>query len=149
MKPLPEITRCSNRDTETPGRLSLFIGNPEDDAVGVYTMPGKELVTGYFLKKGNPVLLTVDLVSYKNEPTTVYVSTEFDYIEGEAPAQVDTSMQTWRLAECDKVDEYLAVDIPKGQNKFTLKSKEMKVLRDGYFFYGSKLQSYSNSLRIC
>jgi hypothetical protein len=139
-KPLPEVARCKNRETAPPGRMSFFIGNPEDDVESIFTMPGKEWRTGYYIKTGNLVLLTMDLVNNKNEPRTIYLQTEIDYMEGKTPEQLDTSMQAWRLAECDKDQEYFNIDIPKGQNNFTLKGKEMRVLQDGYFFNGSKFQ---------
>jgi hypothetical protein len=119
--------------------MSFFIGNPEDDVETTFAVPpGKGMTTGYYIKKGNPVLLTVDWVNYRNEPRTIYLQIDIDYIDGKAPGQVETSMQAWRLAECEKEQEYYIVDIPKGQTKFTLKSKEMRVLEDGYFFNGSK-----------
>jgi hypothetical protein len=140
-KPLPEVARCKSRTTAPPGRMSFFIGNPEDDVESVFTTVSDQIKTGYYVKKNSPILLTVDWVNSKNEPTTIYLQTEIDYIEGKAPGQVDTSMQAWRLAECEKETDYSIVDIPAGQKKFTLKGKEMTVLQDGYFFNGRKFQS--------
>jgi hypothetical protein len=139
-KPLPEVARCKNRETAPAGRMSFFIGNPEDDVENVFTMRGGDKSTGYYVSKKSPVLMTVDWVNYKNEPRTIYLQTDIDYIEGKVPGQLDTSMQAWRLAECEKEQDYSVVDIPKGQNKFTLKGKDMRILQDGYFFNGSKFQ---------
>jgi hypothetical protein len=137
-KKLPEVARCKNRETEPQGRMSFFIGNPEDDVESVFKTAGDVMTSGYYIKKGNPVLMTLDWVNMKKEAQTIYLQIDIDYIEGKAPGQVDTSMQAWRLAECEKEQDYAIVDIPNGQNKFTLKGKEMRVLQDGYFFNGSK-----------
>jgi hypothetical protein len=143
-KPLPEVARCKNRETSPPGRMSFFIGNPEDDVETVFAISGKDksIVTGYYIKGGSPVLLTVDWVNSRNEPTTIYLQVEVDYIKGKAPGQRETSMQAWRLAECEKEQDWFNVDVPKDQNRFTLRGKEMRVLKDGYFFNGSK--SFTN-----
>jgi hypothetical protein len=137
-RPLPEVARCTTRDGPTPNRMSIFMGNPEDAAPNSWAFPNNDLTTGYYIEKGRPVVMTVDLVNYTNETQLVYTRAEVDYVEGKLPGLVNSSLQTFRLAECEGSDNYIAVDIPKGQNKFVLKSKEMKVLTDGYIFSGSK-----------
>jgi hypothetical protein len=201
----PEVTRCTTRSGETPGRQSIFMGNPEDVAPTYYRVQEGNLQTGYYLAKGQPVLTTGDLVNYTNETKTVFVRAVFDYLEGKPPGLADTSLQTFRLAECDGRDDYLAMvritdrnrvpvgfrrrrlqkqhviscvysegvgenmpgtsfispdslnfceymlsrasqDIPHDQNKFTLASKETKVVKDGYMFYASKSRNLTDHM---
>jgi hypothetical protein len=141
MNKLPEITRCNSRDSELPGRMDIFIGSAEETSPGLYKIPSADKKSAYHLKKGSPILITVDVVNYTNDEKVVYVEADIDYVEGKLPETSETSVQTWRLAECQK-DDYLVVDIPAGQNKFTLSSKNMTVLTSGYIFNGSKLGYY-------
>jgi hypothetical protein len=149
MNPLPEITRCSNRNSELPGRMDLFIGSAEETSPGLYKNPTANHTSAYYLSKGTPVLITVDVVNYTNDEKVVYVEADIDYVEGKIPGMAATSVQTWRLAECEGKEDYLVVDIPKGQNKFTLSSKNMTVLQSGYIFNGSKSKDHPFTLLDC
>jgi hypothetical protein len=138
MNKLPEVTRCSNRNSELPRRMDIFIGSAEETSPGLYQLSATEKNSAYYLKKGSPIIITVDVVNYTNDEKVVYVEADIDYIEGKVPNVSETSVQTWRMAECEGKQEYLVVDIPKDQNKFTLSSKNMTVLQSGYIFNGSK-----------
>ncbi|KAF2429085.1 hypothetical protein EJ08DRAFT_680230 [Tothia fuscella] len=63
------------------GGLNTFIGGAVDAFVQYYTTPDGKFNSGYFIDN-NKFMMQVEMINYRPDEQTVYISTDLEYIDG-------------------------------------------------------------------
>jgi hypothetical protein len=110
---------------------SYFGGSASDGAPSIFTTPDGTFSSGYYLNKQSKVIMTAELVNYAKEAKSVYAVTEIDYLAGNTPGMMDTSVGIMSVNQCDSVPNPF-LRPPPGKKVFDMKSKDITILQDGY-----------------
>jgi hypothetical protein len=133
---MPQISNPFSLNSGAP--ISVFAGSAEDDST-ISFVPGTsqitekptailtentgELRSGYYVDKGDKIMMSVDLVNYRIYPQYIYVAVEFEYTEGKPHNFVDTHVATINVGMCNGTSGL--INAPQGVDKWTITSKEM------------------------
>lgn len=120
--------------------VPLFSGSAEDGGGSLYSTKNGEFPSGYYLPKNSRVMITGDVVNYKDETQEIYSLTDIQYIEGQPKALMQAANQIWDLGRCSGDSEMTgALRPPPGQKKWSIQSSPMKIVQDGYILAFRKL----------
>jgi hypothetical protein len=110
---------------------SYFGGSAADGAPSIFTTLDGMFNSGYYLGKESKVILSAELVNYGKEPKNVYSVTEIDYLPGDTPGMMDTSVGIMTVNQCDAMPNPF-LSPPSGKKAFEMKSRDITILQDGY-----------------
>jgi hypothetical protein len=127
-KSTPTIAIYPSRYGVQPPRMSMIRGSSEDKGGAFFSTKDGMFDSGYYVGKSDRTVMSGDIVNYTNEEKEVYALTDLQYLEGKQPGFMEA---VWSVGQCD--GQIAFVRPPPGQKKFTLKSRSMKVVQDGYF----------------
>jgi hypothetical protein len=131
-KPVPDMTAW----TIVAGAGSEVIEFPA---------PNNTVLSGSFIGKSDPVVLSIDLVNYNADDQEVFVQSELEYVPGQPKGFAHGETRQIPVGVCDGSGAWeKAVNIhpPKGVKRFELKGKkDMEILADGYLRATCKLFS--------
>jgi hypothetical protein len=106
-------------------------GSAADGAPSTFNTLDGMFNSGYFLGDKSKVIMSAELVNYSKEPKNIYVVTEIDYLPGNTPGMMDTSVGIMSINQCDAMPNPF-LQPPAGKKVFDMKSKEITILQDGY-----------------
>ncbi|KAF2395561.1 hypothetical protein EJ06DRAFT_525303 [Trichodelitschia bisporula] len=129
-KGAPPMAQCLNGVKGAAPPTSVFMGGSEDAGRGVYATKDPKLASGYYIGKADTIVMSGDIVNYANETKTVYTKSTIEYLEGRPAGTLDVSIQLISVTDCDGA--FAVVDVPKNATQFTVASKEMQIVQDGY-----------------
>jgi hypothetical protein len=110
---------------------SYFGGSSSDGAPSIFNTPDGLFNSGYYLGKSSKVILSAELINYAKETKNVYAVTEVDYLPGNTPGIMDTSVGIMSVNQCDdRPNPFLRP--PTGKKNWEMKSREITILQDGY-----------------
>jgi hypothetical protein len=127
-----KIAECPDGKAVGMG-VPLFSGSAEDGGGSFYSTKNGQFPSGYYLGKNSKVMITGDVVNYKDETQEIYSFTEIQYIEGRPKSLMLAANQIWDLGRCSGDSEFTgALRPPPGQKKWSIQSTPMKIVQDGY-----------------
>jgi hypothetical protein len=123
------VVACPGQSAKPAVPVSVMLATGEDGAIYDYAPDDAKFNGGYYVGKDHGIWFTSELVNYSNENKTVYAVAEFDYVDGKG--KFDVTSETLSVSQCDGG---IGIHPPKGQTKFEVESKSMKVEHDGSLF---------------
>jgi hypothetical protein len=134
-----QMPRFSNPFSLNSGApISVFAGSAEDDSTLSF-VPGTsksatktkailadkmdELRSGYYVARGDNILMSADVVNYRTYPQSIYIVVEVEYIEGKPQNFVDTHIATINVGMCNGTSGL--INAPQGIDQWTVSSKEL------------------------
>jgi len=112
--------------------VSTFVnGANEKDNGALYTTVDGKFNSGYYIGKNHGILLTGDVINYKNWTQDVYTLTELEYVEGSIPSMMEVSIQALSIGQCEGASGL--IEPPIGKTKFKIEGKDMTVTKNGYW----------------
>jgi hypothetical protein len=120
--------KCLNNGTTTPD-LGLLMGASEANRDLVFKSASK-LPTAFKVDKNDVVMLSAEIVNYKEEPKKVFSVSDIEYIEGVNPDTIHTSLHVFDVLTCNPNTVNLAA--PHGKSKYTAKSQVVQIQKDGF-----------------
>ena len=79
-------------------------------------------------------MIGVDMANYKDTPRTLYSVSEIEFLPGKNPGLLPAEQMTMDIGTCGG-EKGIAIHVPKGQTKYTIKSQEITVATDGYLIH--------------
>jgi Stress up-regulated Nod 19 len=110
---------------------SYFGGSASDGAPSIFNTPDGMFNSGYFLGKQSKVIMSAELINYAKESKNIYAVTEIDYLPGDTPGMMDTSVGIMTVNQCDLIPNPF-LQSPVGKKMFDMKSKDITILQDGF-----------------
>jgi hypothetical protein len=131
-----QLFQCGKIDPSKPKKGmkipgSYFGGSASDGAPSIFNTPDGMFNSGYFLGKQSKVIMSAELINYAKESKDVFAVTEIDYLPGNTPGMMDTSVGIMSVNQCDDIPNPF-LRPPVGKKAFDMKSKEITILQDGY-----------------
>jgi hypothetical protein len=123
------LVACQGQSARPAVPISVMLATGEDNNIYEYAVEREDFSGGYYIGKDHGMWFTSELVNYSNENKTVFAVVDFDYVEGKG--KTDVSSETLGVTQCDG---NIGLRPPKGQKKFNLESKAMKLEHDGALF---------------
>jgi hypothetical protein len=111
--------------------MSMIGGSSEDKGGAFFSTKDGMFDSGYYVGPKDRIMMNGDIVNYTNETKEVYALIDLQYIEGKPKGFMESVTQLWSVGQCDGQIGF--VRPPPGQKKFSIKSRSMKVVQDGYF----------------
>jgi Stress up-regulated Nod 19 len=118
-----------NYGMKMPG--SYFGGSASDGAPSIFNTPDGMFNSGYFLGKQSKVIMSAELINYAKETKKIYAVTEIDYLPGDTPGMMDTSVGIMSVNQCDSIPNPF-LRPPVGKKIFDMRSKDITILQDGF-----------------
>jgi len=166
-KPQKPTFACDNGQTMklVPMPGTVILGGAAEDAEAHYgtaskvaatVMPGTK--TGYLVKKGTNVMMTIDIVNYAAEDVEVYAAADIEYIDSQPAEYIDASPVFVPVTGCSPgaiVPGIVAT--PKDKSNWSLQSSGMIAAEDSVLFLfrghmhdgGSNIEVKINDKVVC
>lgn len=137
-KPMDSNLQClGSHDRIAPLNAIASSGADAGNPDGPPNFTKRPLAANY-IPKGHKILFTTDLVNYNKEPKEVYLTVDFQYIEGKAPGFLETTTHLVSAGSCAAKThgtDALNVDFPKDKKQFTLQDNEIEIKDDGKLLF--------------
>lgn len=134
-KLVPQFVTCPGNTTLSRRTPATFMGATEEANSSIFTTPDYKFDSGYYLGPDDKVVVTGEIVNYNNETKNVYAVSDLEYIPGRAKGFKDVATQILQVNQCDGGAE-LGLAAPKDRKVYSLDSKNMTALRDGFIMNG-------------
>lgn len=128
----PALSICSGL---TPPKPSLFTGGAEDKGDNFFTTPDGTFNSGYYVAAQDRVMVTSEIINYKDAPVKVFSEVELEYVPGRIRDAQEVNIQSFSVTGCS-LD--LAITPAKNTTTMILNSQEFPVLQDGYILSSSR-----------
>jgi hypothetical protein len=130
---VPQFMTCAGKaaDRKTP---ATFMGATEEANSSIYTTPDFKFDSGYYLGPDDKIVVTGEIVNYNNETKQVYAVSELEFIPGRVKGFKDVVTQILQVNQCE--GNQLGLEAPKGKNVYSLDSKNMTALQNGFIING-------------
>jgi hypothetical protein len=136
-KSLKSAFTCDTGAAPRTVAMSILFGGATEVSTTRYGTVGSELKTGYYIGNDRKMLNMFDVVNYNNVERTIYVQSELEYLPGKPEGFVDTGLQLLNPGICGG-QQGVAIQVPKGAQKFQVNSTGILVASDGYIVSMSK-----------
>jgi len=133
-KKAPVLISCGGIAPSNNIGMSIIMGGAEDKGAQMFSTLDGKFNSGYYVGKNDRIMMSGDVVNYKNETQTVFAKGEIEYIEGKVKEALETNYQLIDVGICD--GKSVMLEPPKGQTKFTYKGQEITMAKDAYFVTG-------------
>jgi hypothetical protein len=133
-KVAPAMVECNRKAIGKEDQAaSSFMNAAEAKGQGTsfFTTSDGKFNGGYYIGKDHAILISGDVVNYKNQAQNVYIHSELEYVEGSVPNLMEVSMQVLSIGQCEGSTG--VIEAPKGQNKFKIEGKDMTATKNGYW----------------
>jgi hypothetical protein len=118
-------------DRKTPATI---LGRREERSYTIFTTPDYKFDSGFYVPKGDKIVVTGEIVNYNNETKNIYAVSEIEYLEGEVPGFKDVGTQILQVNQCEGNE--LGLRAPMGKKVFSVNSANMTILQDGFVLGG-------------
>lgn len=123
------VVACPGKSARPAVPISVMLATGEDNTIYQYASEDAGFNGGYYVGKQDGIWFTAEIVNYSSDNKTIYAVMEFDYVDGKG--KVDVTSENLSVTQCDGS---IGIRPPKGQKKFDIESKPMKVEHDGALF---------------
>lgn len=107
---------------------SEFIGAGDDSGPWLFTTGDGSFNSGYYIAPKDRMLWTGEVINYKKEPQSIYVTFEAEYIEGRPQGLLDTQISLWNVQGCGGI----GITRPKDKEAFNVTSSKFPIPKDGH-----------------
>ncbi|KAE9978556.1 hypothetical protein BLS_000489 [Venturia inaequalis] len=104
-----------------------FIVAGNDEADNYFTTPDGKFDSGYFISDKAQVAMQAELVNYKNVEQKIYITAEYEYLEGIKAETMDASVSLFSVTGCAFPDYHVSRDKPQ----YNLTSAIVPIPMDG------------------
>jgi hypothetical protein len=120
--------KCFNSVNTTPD-MGLLMGASEANRDLDFGSTGK-ITTAFKVDKNDMVMLSAEIVNYKEESKKVFSISDIEYIEGVNTDTIHTSLHVLDISTCslDKVD----LAAPNGKTRYNATSQPVEITKAGY-----------------
>jgi hypothetical protein len=128
--------------------MGVMNNQGEDSYLTTYTSPDGKLNSGYYVKKGDAIISSGEVINYLDQDKKVYVVADIEYLPGRQPDWYEADLQALFISGCDwaNIGGAMNLKLPQGEKKHTFKSKDMMFAEDGYLV---NLSKYSKRYDNC
>ena len=106
-----------------------FIVSGVDEAANYFTTPDGRFKSGYYIGEEQKMFrMQAELINYRDTNTTLYITTEIEYVDGNLPGYSDTSVSLLSVTGCKSPD----FRVPNGQTQYNASSPSVHIPQDGY-----------------
>jgi len=132
-KKMPKPWECASTSEakEALADASTVTAVAEEGGISNYAGIDGTFNSGYYVEKDPKILYSGELINYTNQTKTVYIVTDFDYVEGRPAGRMDTGIVVLSVTQCTPGSTPM-LRPPPGQNKYNYQSNVFKVTQDGY-----------------
>jgi hypothetical protein len=82
--------------------VSILVGAGSEGTANVFTAMDSQVKTGFLLQKDDSLFITAEVINYDPQPKQIYLSLDYEYIEGDTEGYMDTAMGALNVDGCKK-----------------------------------------------
>jgi hypothetical protein len=111
--------------------VAVFVGGGGSAGSGAaFAGKSSEIKTGAFISQTDKFAVSSELVNYDPKEKEIYITLDFEYVQGKAPGLLNVGMGALSVDDCSSPGG--VIQPPKGK-AVTYKGVEWSMLDDGYF----------------
>jgi hypothetical protein len=114
--------------------IAVFIGGGGSAGSGsAFAAKQSAVKSGAYIGRTNTFQFSAELVNYDAQEKEVYLSLDFEYVQGRAPGLLDVGMGALSVDDCFAAQAGVGQFVPPGDRARTYVGSEWTVVEDGYF----------------
>lgn len=118
--------------------VAPFAGASESNRDLYFVSPENKFNGGYYIGKGDAIMISAEVVNYTNDTKTLYSVSEMEYVPGRPKGALDVSLQVIDVGACVPATNGMMAGMvmpPKDKKTFSLDSRAVTVQQDGSILY--------------